>query len=65
MLEYTFLYIACVYTHELIHHVTQGEDKKWELCTALFLTNYVAVHQQSTPSISLSWAKEYVTLAIV
>ena len=23
------------YTHELIHHVTQGEE--WELCKALFL----------------------------
>ena len=23
--------------HELIHHVTQGEEKKWELCIALFL----------------------------
>ena len=26
---------------ELIHHVTQGEEKKWELCTALFLTELI------------------------
>ena len=24
-------------THELIHHVTQGEEKKWELGTTLLL----------------------------
>ena len=27
----------CICTHKLIHHVMQGEEKKWELRTALFL----------------------------
>ena len=31
--------------HELIHHVTQGEEKKWKLCTACFC--FFSCHQQS------------------
>ena len=32
---------TALFLTELIHHVTQGEEKKWELCTVLFLTELI------------------------
>ena len=59
---YMYPFLKCVwYNYELVHHVTQGEEKKWELCTVLFLVYYPSSAEHSLDFSSC--ATKYIALA--